>query len=162
MATQESTLHLKKNNEASTSNATVTVASKAPFDIILKLYDLVELSEPVMGGGYRTFKQYQERLSVKPIVIQGNSWAQNQGPHQQIVGGFAITHDVPKAFWDEWYEANKNSDYIRNELIFAHTEARSVTSKATDMKEVMSNIERLDPKNLPRGVQESERMHRPS
>ncbi|VWC89966.1 hypothetical protein BLA17378_04502 [Burkholderia aenigmatica] len=162
MATQESTLHLKKNNEASTSNATVTVASKAPFDIILKLYDLNEMSEPVMGGGYRTFKQYQERLTAKPIVIQGNSWAQNQGPHQQIVGGFAITHDVPKAFWDEWYEQNKNSDYIKNEMIFAHTEARSVTSKATDMAEVKSNIERLDPKNLPRDVQESERMNRPS
>lgn len=162
MATQESTLHLKKNNEASTSNATVTVASKAPFDIILKLYDLVERSEPVMGGGYRTFKQYQERLTVKPIVIQGNSWAQNQGPHQQIVGGYAITQDVPKAFWDEWYEANQNSDYIRNEMIFAHSEARSVTSKAADMTEVKSNIERLDPKNLPRGVQESDRMHRPS
>ncbi|KAA0089357.1 hypothetical protein CIW54_07790 [Paraburkholderia sp. T12-10] len=162
MADERSTIALKRNNEASTSNATVTVASKAPFDIILKLYDLVELSEPVMGGGYRTFKQYQERLTVKPIVIQGNSWAQNQGPHQQIVGGFAITHDVPKAFWDEWYEANKNSDYIKNEMIFAHAEAASVTSRATDMKDVKSNIERLDPKNLPRGVQESERMYRPS
>jgi hypothetical protein len=162
MATQESTLHLKKNNEASTSNATVMVASKAPFDIILKLYDLVEKSEPVMGGGYREFKQYQERLTVKPIVIQGNSWAQNQGPHQRIVGGYAITHGVPKAFWDEWYEQNRNSDYIKNEMIFAHTEEASVTSKATDMAEARSNIERLDPKNLPKGLQESERMRRPS
>lgn len=161
MATQESTLHLKKNNDVP-SNATVSVASKAPFDIILKLYDLVEQSEPVLGGGFRTFKQYRERLGSKTFTIQGNSWPQNKGPHQQIVGGYAITHGIPKEFWDEWLKQNENADFVKNNMIFAHTEAASVTSKATDQTEIKSNIERLDPSNLPRGLQESADMRRPS
>jgi hypothetical protein len=161
MATQESTLHVKKQNDIP-SNATVTVASKAPFDIILKLYDFTERSEPVLGGGFRAFKQSQERLGAGPFIVQGNSWPQNKGPHQQIVGGYAITHGIPKAFWDEWLEQNKLSDYVKNNMIFAHTEAASVTSKATDQTEVKSNLERLDPAKLPRGVQESTNMRRPS
>lgn len=155
MADERSTLALKKSNDVP-SNATVVVASKAPFDIILKLYDFVERSEPVMGGGLRTFKQAQERLSAKSFIVQGNSWAQNQGPHQQIVGGYAITHGIPKAFWDEWLEQNQDLDMVKNKMIFAHAEAASVTSKATDQDEIKSNIERLDPKNLPRGLQTSD------
>jgi hypothetical protein len=161
MATQESTLHVKKNNDVP-SNATVVVASKAPFDIILKLYDFVERSEPVMGGGVRTFKQAQERMSAESFIVQGNSWAQNQGPHQQIVGGYAITHGIPRAFWDEWLDQNKELDMVKNKMIFAHSEAASVTSRATDQAELKSNIERLDPKNLPKGVQESSDMRRAS
>jgi hypothetical protein len=155
MATQESTLHLKKGNDVP-SNATVTVASKAPFDIILKLYDFTERSEPVLGGGSRTFKQSQERVGAPTFTVQGNSWAQNQGPHQQIVGGYAITHGIPKAFWDEWLEQNKGADYIKNQMIFAHEQASSVTSKATDQAEIQSNVERLDPKNLPKGLETSD------
>ncbi|PVX61242.1 hypothetical protein [Paraburkholderia unamae] len=161
MATQESTLSLKKNNDVP-SNATVTVASKSPFDITLKLYDLVEQNEPVLGGGFRTFKQFRERVGAPTFMIQGNSWPQNKGPHQQIVGGYAITHGIPKAFWDEWLEQNENADYVKNKMIFAHTEAASVTSKAADQAEIRSNMERLDPSNLPRGLQESTDMRRPS
>lgn len=161
MADERSTIQLKKQNDVP-SNATVTVASKAPFDIILKLYDFTERQEPVLGGGFRTFKQAQERIGAGPFIIQGNSWPQNKGPHQQIVGGYAITHGIPKAFWDEWAEQNKLSDYVKNNMIFAHVEPSSVTSKATDQTEIKSNLERLDPQKLPRGLQESTDMRRAS
>ncbi|CAG4889339.1 hypothetical protein [Paraburkholderia gardini] len=155
MADERSTLALKRNNDVP-SNATVTIASKAPFDIILKLYDFVERSEPVLGGGMRAVKQAQERISAKFFVVQGNSWPQNQGPHQQLVGGYAITHGIPKAFWDEWLTQNGETDFVRNGMIFAHAETASVTSKATDQTEIKSNLERLDPHKLPRGLQTSD------
>lgn len=155
MADERSTMALKRNNDVP-SNATVTVASKAPFDIILKLYDFVERSEPVLGGGMRSFKQAQERRTSKSFIVQGNSWPQNKGPHQQIVGGYAMTHGIPKAFWDEWIEQNKEADYVVNGMLFAHVEAASVTSKARDQEETKSGLERLDPQKLPRNLQTSD------
>jgi hypothetical protein len=155
MATQESTLHIKKNNDVA-SNATVTVASKMPFDFTLKLYDFVESTEPVIGGGMRVVKVARERRDTKAFIIHGNSFAQNQGAHQQIVAGYAITHGIPKAFWEQWHEQNKDADYIVNGMLFAHAESASTIAEAKEKEDEKSNLERLDPKNLPKGLQTSD------
>jgi len=155
MATQESTLHLKKNNDVA-SNATVTVASKMPFDFTLKLYDFVERAEPVLGGGMRNVKVAQERRNTKSFIVQGNSFPQNKGAHQQIVSGFAFTHGIPKAFWDEWLEQNKDADYIVNSMLFAHADSASTAAEAKEKEKLPSNVDRLDPNNLPKGLQTSD------
>jgi hypothetical protein len=147
MATQESTLHLKK---------------KMPMDFVLRLYDFVKKFEPVMGGGVREFKIAEPRPGAKEFIIEGNSWAQNKGPHQQIVGGYAITRDIPKAFWDEWLEQNKESAYIKNSMIFAHAENASTLAEAREKEDERSGLERLDPNKLPRGLQRSDDMKRAS
>jgi hypothetical protein len=155
------TLSIKKHND-SPSNATVTVASKMPFDFVLKLYDFVERAEPVLGGGMRNFKQAQERRTAKTFIAQGNSWPQNKGPHQQLMGGFAITHGIPKAFWDEWLEQNKEADYVLNGMIFAHGEMASTMAEAREKETEKSGLERLDPNNLPKGLQTSDHFKRAS
>ncbi|TAL90910.1 MAG: hypothetical protein EPN62_00810 [Candidimonas sp.] len=159
MATPESTITLKKNNDVP-SNSTVVVASKLPMDLILKLFDFKRQSEPVMGGGMREYKIAQPRPDTKVFVVQGNSFPQNKGAHQQIAHGFAITRDIPKAFWDEWLEQNKNSDYVRNGMIFAHEESASTMAEAHEKEGVKSNLERLDPNNLPDGLKTSDEMRR--
>lgn len=161
MATQESTQRLHKQNDVP-STATVTVASKLPFDLIMRLYDFVERHEPVMGGGTRAYRISEHRRGSKTFVAQGNSWPQNKGPHQELSFGFAITRDIPKAFWDEWVEQNKEADYVVNKMIFAHGDAGSTKSQAREMEEERSGLERLDPKKLPGRVQQSDDMKRAS
>lgn len=151
MATQESTAALKKTNNVP-ANETVVVASKLPMDLVARLYDFVERAEPVMGGGVRTFKIAEARPDTPHFVFQGNSFPQNKGAHQRIVAGYALTHDVPKAFWDEWLEQNKKADYVANGMIFAHAEDRSTVAQAKEMEAEKSNLERLDPNNLPKGL----------
>lgn len=159
MATEESTLRAKRNNDVP-SNATVVVASKLPFDLILRLQDVQKKSEPVMGGGMREYKMFVPRVGAKTFVLQGNSFPQNKGAHQEIFAGFALTRDIPQAFWDEWLEQNKDADYIRNGMIFAHTDAASVKDHAKEMENVKSNLERLDPAHLPDGLTTSDDVRR--
>src|ERR1700752_4012000 len=121
MATTESTIKLQKNNDVP-SNATVSVASKLPMDLTLRLFRWVKRNELVMGGGSREVRIAEEVPGSKRFIVQGNSWAQNKGAHQQIVGGYAITHGIPKDFWEQWLEQNKDSDMIVNHMLFAHQE----------------------------------------
>jgi hypothetical protein len=152
MATQESTISLKKNNDVP-SNATVTVASKFPMDFTLRLYDFVKAYEPVMGGGQREYKIAKLRRGAKEFIVQGNSWPQNKGPHQKLEFGYAITPGIPKAFWDEWLEQNEDADYVKNGMLFAHAETASTMAEAREKEKEKSGLERLDPKNLPKGIE---------
>jgi hypothetical protein len=161
MATQESTISLKKNNDVP-SNATVTVASKFPMDFTLRLFDFVKRYEPVMGGGVREYKIAERRPGSGEFIVQGNSWAQNKGAHQQINCGYAITHDIPKAFWGEWLEQNKEADFVKNGMLFAHAETASTMAEAREKEKERSGLERLDPANLPKGLQASDDMRRAS
>jgi hypothetical protein len=147
MATQESTITLKKNNDVP-STATVTVASKFPMDFILKLHDFKTKYEPVMGGGSREYKIAEPRMGAKTFIIQGNSFPQNKGAHQQIVAGYAITRDIPKAFWEEWLEQNKGAEFLVNGMIFAHSEAASTIAQSKEMEAEKSGLERMDPKEI--------------
>ena len=138
-----------------TGGATISVASKLPMDLILHMHRPVKKFEPVMGGGTREYTAYERLVLDKPVVIMGCSFPQNKGPHQQLVGGYAITHGIPKAFWDEWLKQNHEHAAIKNGMIFAH-DAASVVDQAHDMAGQKSNMERLDPTNLPKGVTESD------
>jgi hypothetical protein len=141
------TLSIKKHND-SPSNATVTVASKFPMDFILRLHDFTKKFEPVMGGGSREYTIAEPRRGAKAFVVQGNSFPQNKGAHQQIVAGYAFTHDIPKAFWDEWLEQNKDADFVVNKMLFAHSENASTVAQSKEMEAEKSGLERLDPKEI--------------
>jgi len=155
MATPESTLSLKKQNDVA-SNATVSVASKLPMDFTLRLFTWAKRNELVMGGGTREVRVAELARDKKQFIVQGNSWAQNKGAHQQIIGGYAITHGIPKDFWEQWLEQNQESDIILNGMLFAHQEAASTTSEAKEKEKEKSGLERLDPNNLPKGLQKSD------
>jgi hypothetical protein len=147
MATENSTLSLKKNNDVP-STATVTVASKFPMDFILRLHDFQTKYEPVMGGGSREYKIAETRRGAKTFIVQGNSFPQNKGAHQQIVAGYAITHGIPKAFWEEWLDQNKDADFIVNKMLFAHGETASTIAQSKEMEAEKSGLERMDPKEI--------------
>lgn len=141
----------------STGGATVTVASKLPMDFILQLHDKVKKFEPVMGGGTREYHIYQKRFGAPTYVINGVSYPQNKGPHQQLACGYAITHGIPKAFWEEWLDQQKDHEAVKNGMIFAHAEANSTLAEAREKENVRSGMERLDPHNLPKGLQTADR-----
>lgn len=155
------TLTIKKHNDVP-SNATVTVASKFPMDFTLRLHDFIKRYEPVMGGGTREVKIAERRRGAKDFIVQGNSWAQNKGAHQQIHSGYAITHGIPKAFWDEWLDQNKDADYVLNGMLFAHAETASTMAEAREKEGEKSGLERLDPLNLPKGLKQADEMRRAS
>ena len=141
-----STLSLKKESTPLTGGATVSVASKMPTAFILKLYDFRTEHEPILSGGIREFKIARPRPGAE-VKVNGNSFHQKLGPgEKQLVGGYAITHGIPKAFWEEWLEQNKGASFVENGMIFAANDNGSIASQATDGQTVKSGVERLDPK----------------
>jgi hypothetical protein len=151
------TLSIKKTNQSG-SGSTVTVASKLPMPMILALHTRVRKTEPIAGGGIREFDAYEKRFDAPEFIVAGNSHPQNQGPKAQIVGGFALTSGIPKDFWDEWCEQNKGHVALKNSMLFAHSEIASVTSKATDLQNERSGMERINPDNTKQyGVEKAER-----
>jgi hypothetical protein len=142
MATQPSTI---------TSTNTVTVACKLPHGLILRVFDMVESSEPMFGGGWRTITKAAER--PERVTLNGFARHLEKVPDHEIVGGYGITHDVPKDFWDHWYAQNKDSDFIKNNLIFANDRSLHATAEAKEKLRVRSGFEAIDPENLPARIQ---------
>lgn len=139
---------------AEKSTSTVTVACKLPHGMILRVFDMVEKDEAVMGGGFRTAKVAQERAAR--VMINGNAHPQNEAPRSQIAAGFALTHNVNKEFWEQWLSQNKDSDVVANGLIFAHGSESSAVAESKDKVAVRSGLERLDPAKLPKRIQKAD------
>lgn len=141
---------------ATTSNDTVTVSLKHPHGLILRLYDMVETPEAVMGGGTRTVKQ--ARFNGRQITINGYSQKNSSVPLPHMAGAFAMTPDVPKDFWDEWVKQNHDHPYLQNNIMFASPSVNYATGKEREYAAVKSGLEPLDPDNLKvKGVETYER-----
>jgi hypothetical protein len=136
--------------------ATVTVACKLPHGMTLRVFDMVESQEPVMGGGFRAVKVAQER--PERVTLKGFAHPQNRAPSTQIIEGFALTYGVDAEFWNAWKTQNAQSDVVKNGLIFAHEKPVNTEAEAKDKKSLRSGLERLDPAKLPKGIQKSELM----
>lgn len=139
---------MANENKAST---TVTVACKLPNGLILRLFRRTVVLENVLGGGQREVPVFHEQRQM--VRLNGWSYPQKKGPRQELAGGYGLTPGVPKDFFDAWLEQNKDADYVRNNLVFAMGSTDSARDRAKDQAEVKSGFERLDPNNLPKGVQ---------
>ena len=107
-----------------------------------------------MGGGMREVKVAEEL--PESFTVLGVAHPQNAGPRGLMVGGFVLTSGVPKDLWDLWLNQNKDSDIVKNGLIFAHVKDIDTQANAKDHGAIRSGVERLDPNNLPRGIQKAD------
>lgn len=74
--------------------------------------------------------------------------------HMRIVGAeWGITEGVDKAFWDAWREKHKKFKYIRGGFIFAQEDTKDAVAQAKEMAGLKTGLERLNPKNLPKGLE---------
>lgn len=125
------------------STETVTVACKLPHGLELRVFDMIETQEPMFGGGYKPVKVARER--AERAIIKGNAFPQEKGPSGPIIGGFALTHGVPKDLWDLWIKQNARLVAVQKGLIFAHLKADNTEAEAREKEEIKSGLERLDP-----------------
>jgi hypothetical protein len=135
-----------------TTGETVTVCCKLPNGLVLHVDEMVEVTEPTPSGARMV---RMARPIGDPITLNGCAinvaTLMNGGLDQPPVGGFGLTHGVPKEFWDAWLDQNKNTDLVRRGLVFATKNAASAHGMARERAtEVRSGMEPVDPENLPR------------
>jgi len=135
----------KIRNIPSTTGETVSIACKLPNGLIMRVFDMVEASEPVLGGGHRASKMAQMR--GEPVVIYGNASPYGERPQNDVLHGYAITSGVSKEFWELWLEQNKDSALVKNRIIFASDYKDtnvSVEDEAKDHLDTRSGLEALE------------------
>lgn len=126
----------------------VTAHCKLPHGIILRVFGFEERDEYTgSGGGTRKVKTAVEL--PQRAILNGWSHPQNKAPGCLLVNGFAITSGVDKDLWDLWLSQNKDSDIVKNGLIFAHEKEANATAENKEKAKVRSGLERLDPDDLP-------------
>lgn len=128
----------------SKSSNTVTVACKLPHGLLLRVFEAREVRE---AGTNVTVKQYVELPFQQEV--QGFSHEQNRAPHCQFTSGYALTFGIDKDLWDKWLEQNKNTDIVKNGLIFAHSDMASVEAEGREKEKVRSCFERIDRNEMP-------------
>lgn len=121
----------------------VTVACKLPAGTVLQNYEMGDGTEPVLGGGSRAVKIY--RPVGNPVRIFGPAKPFGAESTVAIVGGYALTHNIDKDWWDAWYKANATTDMVKNKLVFAWEKRDRVEAVAKEQKSILSGLEPLNP-----------------
>lgn len=129
-------------NTVTKSRDVVAVACKLPNGIILRAFVPNQEQELVLGGGSRDVTVYRE--TEDRFVVGGTAARVGDPPPILVEGGYRIT-TVPKPLWDAWYEANKNSDLVKNRLIYAAEKEEDARAFSLDNDGTLSGLEALDP-----------------
>lgn len=133
---------MAKSPDIAVSARAVTVAYKGPSGLLLRLFKMVSRPEPVMGGGSRDTLVAEQVGEI--VRINGNATPHGMAPRCEIVGGYALTHDVPADFMAEWLKQNAEHDAVRNGLLIVHGTVANVTAQAKEQRSTSSGLQPLD------------------
>jgi hypothetical protein len=131
----------------SSASDTVTVACKLPNGLILRVFKMVE--RPESGPMHSRTVKVAEVVG-EPITVHGPAYAFGNMPPYMIVAGYALTPNVPKEFFETWFEQNKDSTFVQNKLVFAFESHDHVVGQAKEYEKNKSGMEPVDPEDLPR------------
>lgn len=137
------------SKKASSAGAKVTVACKIPNGLRLRVFQMIKSQELVMGGGVREM-QIANPVG-EPILINGPAVPFGAIPNFLIVGGYALTEGVDKETWDAWLAANKESQMVKNKLVFAYEKDGMAAGAAHEHEEIRTGLEPMVPDTDPRG-----------
>ena len=126
---------------------TVVVACKITNGLILRLFEMADTPE-VHPNGFRTIQKARQKGD--PVKIAGYAHDIMHVPKAPISGGYALTTGVDADFWEEWLDQNRDADYVRNGLIFAHEKSADVRAQAKEYRARPDNQGPIVPDSDPR------------
>jgi hypothetical protein len=113
--------------------ATVSVACKIPNGLIIRHGG----KEAVLNG-------------PNVSITKDNNWM----PLAHLTpGGYGLTHEVDEALWQGFSTEYKDSDFIKNGLVFASAKPSDTAAKSVERKNVKSGLERIDPDKPGPGIE---------
>lgn len=127
----------------------VTIASKLQLGLVLELETPYVVMQELHGGGVREETRYV-KATDRRVVINGCAVPRGEPHDKEIVCGFALTHGVDKAFWEEWKRQKKGFPPLEKGEIFAYEKMASVQGEAKEKADMVTGAEPADPENLPK------------
>ncbi len=122
-----------------TGTAVVSVYCRWNPGLILRVGQMVKRTEQT-AHGFRDFEQWQQ---TKQFRVYGPAHPWGGVAKAPVIGGYAITEGVPKELWDEWYDKNKDSDMVRNRIVFASEQQSYGNGQAHEQRSAPTGIEPL-------------------
>ena len=123
--------------------ALCSVACKIPNGLNLRVFQMVDHDEPVMGGGTKTVKRAQQIGEI--VKVHGPATPFGQAPLCPISGGYAITRNIDADFFALWLSQNADHDAVKNNLIRHHEKYQNVHDEAKAFAKTKSGLEPIDP-----------------
>ena len=145
--------------DAIPESGTVTVACNHVNGLKLKLYNMEDSEEPVLGGGMRVRKVEVETGDF--VVIRGPRFSaenQQRGPKSY---GYVLTPGVSAAFMKKWMEDNRSTQLVVNKVIMVHANSDLAKDAAKDNRDRKSGLEPIIPGTDDKGKPNDARIPRP-
>lgn len=126
----------------------VTVACKLPNGLILRTFKKERLQRPVIGGGMREVEEYSP--TGQQFIVNGNTapyakpLLDANGDQVMLEQSFALTHNIPKDFWELWLEQNKDAPCVKHGLIFATSKPLELRAQAKAHRDQRHGLEPID------------------
>lgn len=128
---------------------TVSVACKFPGGLIIRAFRYEEISEPTATGWH----QRKIAIEVARHTLRGPNASLARGepnptgihPSLIVSGGYSVTAGVPADLWHAFLNDNKDSDLIRNRIVFALDSDDRARDAGKEHAEVRSGMEPVDP-----------------
>jgi hypothetical protein len=136
---------------SATGTDTVTIGLKWPNGLIMRIYDAVE-EEYILNN--RTIKENRffpkedcPEYHLNGFSIDLGAMAGGIPPDHEIVGGFGLTHGIPRDFAEAWFAQNDKSDLVKKGLVFMAGREQMARGQAKEHASLKCGIEPLDPNN---------------
>lgn len=126
------------------SNNEVTVFCRLPHGLELSVFDTKEVNHRAALSAAKT-PDFSLFRGVRTHVINGARRDARYHPKDNVLLGMAGRTSVPKDFWDAWVEQNKDSDFIKKNLIFAEATERDGAARQAEMATERMGLEGIDP-----------------
>lgn len=143
----------KQQQHAEASNArTVVVACKIPNGLTLQLQRPFEKFEDTRDGPqkrtYNVFygRRYVVRGPAYPVGTLPKGFAAYK-PTPMVEGGYALTRGIPKDFWEQWLQQNREAEFVippdgaEHGMIFAYDDLDDTAAAAREQEELLSGHE---------------------
>ena len=126
---------------------TVVLGCKLPNGVVLQNWKMEETTEPTQQG----YKQIKKAVrDGDPIRLRGAAVPFGKMPNHTIVSGYALTPGVKRSFWERWKENNKDSELLKNNIVFACGDEQRARDHAREHERVVTGLEPVDPTKPPR------------
>jgi len=128
-----------------TAGEKITVASKLEFDLQLQLQRFRDVQ--VVNRGERWVEAMSERYG-EIVILKGTSFPNGSVPDGMerphiVAGGFSLTHNVDKTFFEEWLKQNAELPAVKNKLIFAAAKLDTAKGLSKDLRDLKSGFQPL-------------------
>lgn len=133
---------------------TVTVACNCPNGLILRVHTWIDNPNPMGNGGKEPPKIAIVDADVPPVRLNSVSvgrGADSKSIRYIIAGGYALTPNVDKDFWERWAKENEKSPLIKNKMVYALPTTHEAEQEALKLN-VTSGFEPMDPAAPPKNM----------